>query len=94
MRKLYTGPKDLAESLQALEDVGLPSDAHEPLAAQLCRLDDAQEPAEVEHRLDEAGGLIAGLQGSHDQAQRLTRIFDALASHARQALAAVGAGDE
>lgn len=91
MRKLYNGPKDLAESLQALEDVSLPADAQESLAAQLCRLDDAREPAEVESRLDEAASIILGLQVaeilSPDQTGRLTRIFDALASHARQALA-------
>lgn len=90
MTPIYHGPKDLAESLQALEALALSADLQMPLGDVLRSLDGAQDADEVSTYLAEAGGITLGLQlakgVSREQAQRLNAIFEALASHVRRAL--------
>lgn len=90
MTTIYHGPKDLAESLQALEDLALPAELQNQLNDVLCSLDDAQDADEVNHYLDVAGGLAAGLRiiggESGERAKRVNAICEALASHVRREL--------
>ncbi|MCO7623987.1 hypothetical protein [Pseudomonas guariconensis] len=90
MTTIYHGPKDLAESLQALEDLALPADLQNQLSDVLRALDGAQDVAKVNHYLDVAGGLAAGLRitdgESVERAKRVNAIFEAQASHVRREL--------
>ncbi|WP_409294880.1 hypothetical protein [Pseudomonas sp. KCJK8670] len=90
MTPIYHGPKDLAESLQALEDLALPAELQNQLNDVLCSLDDAQDADEVNHHLDVAGGLAAGLRmidgESRERAKRVNAVCEALASHVRREL--------
>ncbi|MDT8921727.1 hypothetical protein RBE51_02575 [Pseudomonas taiwanensis] len=90
MTTIHHAPKDLAESLQALEAVTLPADLLTPLGDVLRSLDSAQDADEVNTFLAEAGGITLGLQlakgVSREQAKHLNAIFEALASHVRRVL--------
>ncbi|WP_225789548.1 hypothetical protein [Pseudomonas sp. Marseille-P8916] len=66
--------------------MALPADLQQQLVEVLRELDAAQDADEVNHCLDVTGGLALGLSGSRTPAKRVNALFEALASHVRQAL--------
>ncbi|WP_280044023.1 hypothetical protein [Pseudomonas sp. Hg5Tf] len=91
MSTIYNAPKDLAESLQALDAMTLPATAQQILSEVLRSLDQAEHAADVDTYLAEAGGLILGFQQGdavgREEGKQLNRIFEAMASNTRRSLA-------